>query len=135
MPAEPLALGTVRRALQRWLRECEASEEETYDITLACNEAFSNAIEHAYGPGDGSVEMHAALTDREVSITVRDFGRWREPRGDNRGRGLALIEAVMDSVDVVRRPHEGTEVMMVRKLTASRDGRGVGVQSGPITAE
>ena len=122
MPAEPMALGSVRRALQRWLKECEASDEESYDITLACNEAFANAIEHAYGPGDGSVEMDAAFSEREVSITIRDFGRWREPRGDNRGRGLDLMEAVMDSVSVVKRSQEGTAILMVRKLADSRDG-------------
>jgi PAS domain S-box-containing protein len=122
MPAEPLALGSLRRALRRWLRQCEASDEESYEIILACNEAFANAIEHAYGPGDGSVEMDAAFSEHEVSITVRDFGRWREPRGHNRGRGLTLIEAVMDSVNVVKSPQEGTEVRMVRKLERSRDG-------------
>jgi anti-sigma regulatory factor (Ser/Thr protein kinase) len=61
----------------------------------------------------------AALSDHEISITVRDFGRWREPRGDNRGRGLPLIEAVMDSLAVERGDREGTEVRMVRKLGGS----------------
>jgi len=116
MPAEPLTLAALRRALRRWLRECEASDEESNDIILACNEVFSNSIEHAYGPGDGTVEMDAALADHEISIVVRDFGSWREPRGENRGRGLNLVEAVMDAVTVVRDAREGTEVRMVRKL-------------------
>jgi PAS domain S-box-containing protein len=122
MPADPPVLASLRRTLRGWLRQCEASEEEGYDIILACNEAASNAIEHAYGPGDGSVQVLAALSGREVSVTVRDFGQWREPRGDKRGRGLSLIEAVMDSVSVVRSPHEGTEVRMVRELERLRDG-------------
>ena len=87
LPAEPLALAAFRRTLRGWLRECNASDKEGYDIILACNEAASNAIEHAYGPGDGSVEVLAALSGREVSVTVRDFGQWRERRHDNRGRG------------------------------------------------
>ena len=33
-------------------------------------------------------------------ITVRDFGGWREPRGSDRGRGLPLMKALMDSVEV-----------------------------------
>jgi PAS domain S-box-containing protein len=119
-PAQPTTLAPLRRALRQWLTACEASETESYDIVLACNEAFANAIEHAYGPGDGSVELDAALSDHEVSITVRDFGRWREPRGENRGRGLRLIEAVMDSLTVSRGDQEGTEVKMVRKLGGSR---------------
>jgi PAS domain S-box-containing protein len=122
MPAEPLALASFRRTLRGWLKQCEANEEEGYDIILACNEAASNAIEHAYGPGDGSVEVLASLSGREVSVTVRDFGQWRERRADNRGRGLGLMEAVMDSVSVVKGRQEGTEVRMVRQLEGSRDG-------------
>jgi PAS domain S-box-containing protein len=122
LPAEPLELGALRRGLRRWLEQCEASDEESYDIILACNEAAANAIEHAYGPGDASVEVDVALSGSEVAITVRDFGSWRESRADNRGRGLELIEAMMDSVSVVTRPDEGTEVRMTRKLGRSRDG-------------
>jgi PAS domain S-box-containing protein len=121
MPAEPLELAALRQTLRRWLAACEASDQESHDIVLACNEAFANAIEHAYGPGDGTIEMDAALQDRKVSITVRDHGAWREPRGDDRGRGLPLIEAVMDSVSVVRMDPGGTEVRMVRRLAPNGD--------------
>jgi anti-sigma regulatory factor (Ser/Thr protein kinase) len=116
MPAEPIALRSVRRSLGRWLDQCEASKTENYEIVLACNEAFANSIEHAYGPGDGWIEMTAALLDDEVSITVLDFGRWREPRGANRGRGLTLIESVMDSVAIAKDPETGTRIQMMRKL-------------------
>ena len=104
LPAEPLELSSLRRALQRWLAECEASEADSYDIVLACNEACANAIEHAYGPGDASVDIDAAFSGDEVAITVRDYGRWREPRGNNRGRGLGLMETLMDSVQHRHRP-------------------------------
>jgi anti-sigma regulatory factor (Ser/Thr protein kinase) len=68
------------------------------------------------------VQLSATVSDHEVSITVRDFGRWREPRGENRGRGLHVIEAVMDSLTVRKGDREGTEVRMVRKLSGTRDG-------------
>ncbi len=122
LPAEPLELGSLRRALRRWLAECEASDSESYDIILACNEACANAIEHAYGPGDALVEINAALSGDEVAITVRDSGRWREARGDNRGRGLALMETLMDSVNIVTAADTGTQVSMTRALARSRDG-------------
>ena len=122
LPAEPLELSSLRRALQRWLAECEASEADSYDIVLACNEACANAIEHAYGPGDASVHIDAAFSGDEVAITVRDYGRWREPRGNNRGRGLGLMETLMDSVNIVTDPDTGTEVSMTRRLKISDDG-------------
>jgi PAS domain S-box-containing protein len=121
MPAEPMELRSVRRTLKRWLTQCGANQNESYEIILACNEAFANAIEHAYGPGDGAVEMTAALLEDRVSITIRDFGRWRESRGDNRGRGLPLIEAVMDSVDITKNGGIGTEVRMARRLRGAAD--------------
>ena len=97
MPAEPLTLASLRRALRGWLRQCEASDEEGYDIVLACNEAFANAIEHAYGPGDGSVEVDAALSGRARSrsrsaTSAGGAKRRDEPRtrtgADRGGHGL-----------------------------------------------
>jgi anti-sigma regulatory factor (Ser/Thr protein kinase) len=117
--AEPTALRSLRNSLRRWLAQCEANDRETEEIVLACNEAVANSIEHAYGPADGSVEVVAGFTENEVCIAVHDHGRWREPRGDNRGRGLSLMKALMDSVRVETRA--GTEVRMVRKLERSRD--------------
>ncbi len=123
MPAEPVALAALRRSLRRWLAACKATDDESNDIVLACSEALANAIEHAYGPGDAEVEMDAAFTGDRVSIVVRDFGRWREPRGNNRGRGLTLIQAMMDSVSVAAGDEEGTEVRMVRRLDRSSNER------------
>ncbi len=122
LPAEPLELGSLRRALRRWLAECQASEAESYDIIVACNEACANAIEHAYGPGDASVQIDATFSGDEVAIRVRDSGRWRDSRGNNRGRGLALIETLMDSVNIVTGPQSGTEVSMKRRLKGAQDG-------------
>jgi anti-sigma regulatory factor (Ser/Thr protein kinase) len=49
---------------------------------------------------------------------VRDFGAWREPREGDRGRGLSLMRALMDSVDVVP-TGEGTTIRMQRTLLDS----------------
>jgi PAS domain S-box-containing protein len=119
LPAEPTALRSLRTALRRWLAQYPASDREINEIVLACNEAVANAIEHAYGPADGSVEVIAEFREGEVCIEVRDDGQWREPRGDNRGRGLNLMKALMDSVSLETR--DGTEVRMVRRLERTSD--------------
>jgi anti-sigma regulatory factor (Ser/Thr protein kinase)/putative methionine-R-sulfoxide reductase with GAF domain len=115
--AEPDALAQVRQALRRWLRMAGADEDEVTEITLACGEACANAIEHAYSPTRASFELEAGRRAGLVEVTVRDDGQWRAPRGQNRGRGLEIIEATMDEVDV--KPTEGgTEVRMRRRLRA-----------------
>ncbi len=121
LPAKPLELGSLRRALRRWLAECQADASESHDIILACNEACANAIEHAYGPGDATVQIDAALSGNEVAITITDSGRWRDSRGTNRGRGLGLMETLMDSLEIVTAADEGTRVSMTRALRRIRD--------------
>jgi PAS domain S-box-containing protein len=119
--ANPRELAPARRALARWLRARGAAEEEVFEIVLACNEACSNAIEHAYGPVDSSVQVEASLGGDEVEVRVRDFGAWRPGRDDGRGRGLRLIEGVMDGVEVTP-SEDGTEVRMRRKLAGAVRG-------------
>lgn len=115
LPADPRALIQIRRALRRWLRSRGASDQDTLEITLAASEACTNAIEHAYSPGPAEFEVDARADDGVVQITVRDAGRWRNPRGNHRGRGLKIIETAMDDVSVDTNA-SGTEVVMRRQL-------------------
>ncbi len=115
LAAEPKALAQVRRILRRWLNERGADEGEVAEMTIAVSEACANAIEHAYSPSPATFELHGSLRDGEITMTVRDGGRWRAPRGQNRGRGLSIIVAAMDDVQIDR-TSEGTEVVMRRRI-------------------
>ncbi len=115
LPADPRVLADTRRILRRWLRSRGANDHETLEITLAVSEACTNAIEHAYSPAPAQFELHARTRAGEAQITVRDAGRWRTPRGVNRGRGLKIIETAMDEVSVDSTP-EGTAIVMRRRL-------------------
>jgi serine phosphatase RsbU (regulator of sigma subunit)/anti-sigma regulatory factor (Ser/Thr protein kinase) len=117
LPAEPEALSSVRQSLERWLSEAGTSRRDAHAIKVACGEACANAIEHAYRPGDAAFRIEASRVDTEVLIVVRDFGGWREPRGTDRGRGLPLMKALMDFVQVDP-SSEGTTVQLRRRLAA-----------------
>ena len=117
LPAEPEALSSVRQSLDRWLTEAGTSRRDVHAIKVACGEACANAIEHAYRPGDAAFRIEASRVDSDVLIVVRDFGGWREPRGTDRGRGLPLMEALMDSVHVDP-SSDGTTVRLRRMLAA-----------------
>lgn len=115
LPADPAVLVQVRRVMRRWLHQFGAAQEDATAITLACGEACSNAIEHAYSPAAGVFEVEAHLDGDVVTVAVRDSGQWRTARGKHRGRGLRIIESSMDEVDVRQGP-SGTEVLMRRRL-------------------
>jgi PAS domain S-box-containing protein len=119
---DPILLRGVRRDLAGWLRRGGASEEDVEVAQMACHEACSNAIEHGYGFGEGSFTIDARLENGKVVVEVADNGRWIDrPEGGlpHRGRGLVLIEALMDAVQL---SHDGTgtRVRMERGVVAAR---------------
>jgi anti-sigma regulatory factor (Ser/Thr protein kinase)/putative methionine-R-sulfoxide reductase with GAF domain len=118
-PADPESMPLLRRVIERWLNEIGAAEEEAAETILACCEACANAIEHAYGPEPTEFEVEATSSPREVTLVVRDRGQWRPPRGMNRGRGMMLMEGLMDSVEV-ERGEDGTSVRLRRRLAGHR---------------
>jgi PAS domain S-box-containing protein len=119
LPAEPGSLAQLRRRLARFLHATGATEIEQYEITLTICEAAGNAIEHAYGPGDETYEVDVSFDRGELVAVVRDTGRWREKRGEHRGRGLGIIEDLMDDV-AVERADGGTLVRMRRRIREDR---------------
>jgi anti-sigma regulatory factor (Ser/Thr protein kinase) len=109
-------LAAVRRLLRGWLSENGADRRAIEAVLLASGEACTNAVEHAYGPGDQTFELVGMREGDDVVLIIRDQGRWRPPRGQNRGRGLGLMETFMDEVNV--QPSDtGTEVRMRRRIT------------------
>jgi PAS domain S-box-containing protein len=117
LPAQQESLPGLRRRLGRFLHAAGASDAEQYEITLSVCEAAGNAIEHAYGPADAEFRLEVRVHGQELTADVRDDGSWREPRGEERGRGLKIIDGLMDEVEVL--PDDvGTVVRMRRMLTA-----------------
>ena len=118
IPADPARLRSVRRNIGRWLSGHGVPKSDAEDIILASSEACANSIEHAYGPGQGAVDIEAEVAGGEVTIVVRDAGRWRSSRNGDRGRGLPLMEACMDTCTLTR-GDAGTEVKMQRRVPRS----------------
>jgi anti-sigma regulatory factor (Ser/Thr protein kinase) len=113
VPAEPQRLRQVRRWVEAWLRGNDVAGRRAGDVLLAVHEAAMNAVEHAYGPVAGTVEVRLARAGAHVEAEVRDTGRWRETRGrhGDRGRGLPLMRTLVDEV-AVERGETGTIVRM-----------------------
>ena len=106
LPARPGTLKPLRNVLRRWLREGGAVEEEISDILVAAGEACANVVRHAPA-GDPALLELDCRRDGDISISVRNQGPWRNgSRPDDGGRGLAIIEELMDGVEITRGPPE-----------------------------
>ena len=111
--AEPEALSQMRSLLRRWLRHGGASERTIAEVATAAGEAATNAIEHSGASDD--FELSGRLVNGEIELIVRDSGRWRQPREGDQGRGLSLMRALMDTVELTPSP-VGTTVRLRRRL-------------------
>ncbi|MDT5351063.1 MAG: hypothetical protein QOH91_4350 [Mycobacterium sp.] len=96
-------LASIRHRLSGWLRGAEVPDELSGDIVLVVNEACTNSIEHAYrGQDAGTMLLEVDCVDGEVRVRVADTGSWKTPAANpgNGGRGLLLIRAISESVEV-----------------------------------
>jgi serine/threonine-protein kinase RsbW len=119
--ASPAELAPLRRSLRAWLARAGLDAESADGVILAVSEAAANAVEHGYGSdGVGIVTVMARLDDGVVRLSVRDGGSWREHRArDGRGRGLRIIEKVVDDVSIDR-SDGGTVIRMSSALSGAR---------------
>ena len=115
VPAEPGVLAHLRQTLRRWLREVGAEPADVNELLIASGEAWANAVQHAYGARQGSMEVELRPAGDAVEIVTRDHGRWRPPSEGEGGRGLMLMRGFMDSVDVESGP-EGTVITLRKRL-------------------
>jgi len=116
LPANPNVLGGLRNTLGRWLRAADADDSELFDIVLSVSEAATNAVEHAYGAREATFTIRCERNGRQVTITIRDLGRWRTTRPPSGGRGLEIIRSLVDDVDI-ESDQRGTVVTMTKRLS------------------
>ncbi|MGH9002143.1 MAG: ATP-binding protein [Acidimicrobiia bacterium] len=125
----PVARHIVRNAME------QVGVEETCvdDVELALSEACTNVLLHS-GPGDQFV-VRLDLGDRLGVLRVIDVGHGFDSAkvpatGDRveaeRGRGLGVMQAVVDRVDLTSRPEAGTIVTLEKVLTYSEESVLVG---------
>lgn len=95
-------------------RQAGYGPDETFQVTLACDEACTNIIEHAYGAEDGEIFVSWEIADGAFIITMRDQGKPFDPQAviapnvpahpDDVARmrvgglGLHIMRRVMDKV-------------------------------------
>ncbi|MEI4274062.1 ATP-binding protein [Klenkia sp. LSe6-5] len=118
LPADPAALVVVRRALGRWLSDAGVGADVGGALQAAVGEACANVVDHAYRAGDpGPMALRVARDDTgHLVAVVADQGAWRTPDTDpgDRGRGLLIMQQLLQEVDVDRAPTGTTVTLRVR---------------------
>ncbi|MFL5832241.1 MAG: SpoIIE family protein phosphatase [Solirubrobacteraceae bacterium] len=117
LPAVSGSVTVARHRVREWLHvnAPELDRETLSDLEVALTEACANVVRHAYGPADASFQASAVREGDAVALAIKDQGHWRPPRGDHGGRGLLLMRALCDEVQI-EKASEGTTVTLRRRL-------------------
>jgi anti-sigma regulatory factor (Ser/Thr protein kinase) len=123
--ARPDSVPALRHAVVDFARRAGADPEQCRAVQLAVSEAVTNAVLHAYGDDGGYVHVSATVAGDELWVLIADDGAGLNApsRRPGLGQGLALIDAVSDSIAVLRRASGGTELRLRFGLRARRAPR------------
>ena len=117
-------------------KEASFSDDDIFHIELACDEACTNIIEHAYGDEDhGSIEVTWVITSDGFTIIFTDQGQTFDPTtipappspqdlknlddlGNVKvgGLGLHFMRKLMDKVIFTFEEGKGNQLIMIKKI-------------------
>ncbi len=114
IPAKPEYITLSRLALSGLSRVRVLPDATLADLKLALTEACSNSVRHAYGDGEGHVDISFELHDDRLVVEVSDDGSGFEPEGAGAqgsggdeeadltegGLGIAIIRSIADEVEI-----------------------------------
>lgn len=139
LPAVHAAVRQARQAVRTFAKFDGMTGDECEHLTLVVAELLSNAVDH--GGGGGAVQLADQLPgvrmelDLELAIdhwtvTVRDQGEGDAAKlapkldeelpdlTDDRGRGLFLLQAMVDELTIgPRKDRDGLEVRVTKKVS------------------
>jgi len=117
--AVPIVAPIARAIVEREMAELEIAAERRFGILVALGEAIANAVEHAYrGASPGLIRLALERHPNLLIVSVEDFGRWRPfVRREERGRGIELMHAFMDSVQILS-TRQSTKIVLKTKIAS-----------------
>ena len=132
LPRDPVTVPVTRRTVDCALDAIGVSDDCRGDVSLALTEVCANVVQHANESDDYTVTVTA--TANRCTIDVCDSGtglpagvtsqkldaRRAGATGEN-GRGLGIVRAVMDAVQVVAGP-SGVAIHMAKHLIFGKRG-------------
>ena len=117
MQADFRLLGQARELIQSTGLELGFDEAAIWDMKVAGTEALANAIEHGSAV-DGLIHMRLVPAEGELRLEVSGGAKPEEASASSdpqRGRGIAMMSALMDEVALSRVGDE-TVVRLAKRL-------------------
>jgi|GEM_PF-925309 len=114
-PATPASVPEARAALTAFAAAAGLSGEQLDDVRVACSEALTNGVLHAYPENQpGRIHVTAGALAGELLILIADDGVGMRSASKRSGLGLGLgvIARVCESFEVAERACGGTELRL-----------------------
>ena len=128
LPREAETVRLVRAVVADALGKFGVDQECIDDIQLALSEACNNVVDHA--TIDDEYEVRIEVLDDTCAVVVRNRGTGFDAAGlagvmpdvsSARGRGVAIMRALMDHVEFRSEPDAGDIVRLVKSLSVRPD--------------
>jgi serine/threonine-protein kinase RsbW len=140
LPRERHTVRVARALLESTLRSVGVTPPDIADLAVALSEACSNAVRHASGAPCYEVEI--LIDEQGCTIRVTDEGAGFDPHGApvppptaQGGRGLALMDALVDRFEIDASKGTGSRITLYKRLSHRScrlfldDGSGYGHQN------
>ena len=124
LPRDAVTVPVARRLCRGAMEELGIAPRCLHDVALAVTEACANVIEHSSDAED-DYEVSVTIDESRCEIQVIDTGRGFDHESlsqelaetsAERGRGITLMRALVDSVSFESKPLAGTIVHLVKTL-------------------
>lgn len=128
LPRDEVTVPVARHVVRSSMREIGVDRDTVSDLEIALAEACTNVLDHS-GPGDEYVvSLSVEPTTAVLRVVDRgrgfDFGAMSglDPSATaDRGRGVALMRALVDRVKFTSVPEDGTVVHLEKGLALDVD--------------
>lgn len=129
LPRDDSTVPVLRHIAACALRELGVVPDVIDDVALALTEACANVVRHS--GVDDEYEVRLSVEDQWCEISVVDTGHGFDSSSlavamagsaEEQGRGLALMQALVDDVRFESRPEAGTVVHLVKQIPLLADG-------------
>jgi serine/threonine-protein kinase RsbW len=139
IPSQTDNLELIRYFVGRVAEKVGFDDEDVGKIELACDEACTNVIKHAYSldrKNDQSLDIAIKLDYQKLTLVVTDHGKGFNPNSIKMpnmkeylaelkvgGLGIYLMKTLMDEVDYDIKPGVRNQVRMVKYFINKKDSQ------------